>query len=113
MHAHVTDDAVPILGKCTPPTFVRETVVRTEWRRSGPHLVIEKVGHRFKGRIAIGSHVKVATHIDVANLAKNARVHDLFLRFDQMRRASPLAADLNDTLKPPRALEHGLASAHV
>ena len=85
VNAHVAHDAVPILHESPPPADVREPVVRPQRGRAGPHFVVEKFGHRDSRRIAVRPHVVIAANIDLRDLAEQAGLDDVLLRFDQMR----------------------------
>ena len=107
--AHVADDAVAVFGEGAPPTSVRQAVVRAQRRRAGPHFVIEIVRHGLDRRVAVGAHVEIAAHFDVADLAEQPGLDDLLLRVDQVRRALALGADLHHALVFARRVDHGLA----
>ncbi len=113
VHAHVAHDAVAVFRESAPPTQVRQAVVRSKRRRAGPHFVIEMGRHGFDGRIAVGAHVEVTAHIDVADFPEQAGFDDLFLGVDQVRRAFALGADLDDALVFARGIKHRFAFAHV
>ncbi len=113
VNAHVANDAVAIFHECSPPAAVRKPVVGPQWRRSAPHFVIQEFRDRLQRRVAVVSHVVIATDIDLADLAEQAGFDDVLLGVDQMRRAAALRAHLHDAVVLASRGEHRFALEHV
>ena len=73
-----------------------------------PHFVIEVLRRLAIRRILRRAHVVVAVDFDVADLAELARLDDVVAGVDEMRRAAPLRADLDDALVLARGGDHRL-----
>ena len=113
MNAHIAHDAITVFGEGAPPAFVRQAIIGTQRGRAGPHFVIEKVGHRLDGRVAVGAHVEIAAEVDVADLSEQPGLDNLLLRVDEVRRALALRADLHHAFVFARGIKHGFAFTHV
>jgi hypothetical protein len=64
-------------------------------------------------RVALPTHVIITPHLDVGDPAEFPRLDDLIHRFDQMRRAAALHADLHHPLEFRRGRQHRRTFDHI
>jgi len=76
---------------------MRQTIVRAQRRRSGPHLIIEEVGNRLYRWIGVFAHVVITTNIHMADLAQQTGIHDVLLGLNQVGCALALGPNLHHT----------------
>ena len=113
MHAHIPDDPIAVFRERSPPPPVRKPVVRPERSRSGPHFIVEEIRHWLDRWIAIGPHVEIAAHLNMADFSQQAGIDDLFFRIDQMRRALALRPDLHHAFVLAGGSQYGFALEHI
>ena len=90
-----------------------QPVVWPQRRGTGPHLVVKEIGHRLDRWIAVGPHVEVTAHLDMADLAEQASLDDLLLDVDQVWGALALSAYLHNALVLAGSGKNRFAFQHV
>ena len=111
VNAHVTDDPVAVLHE-TPakngdgPIRCRVASVPAPSTPRSPNGRAESVVGRILASCACGS----SSRLRMRDVAEQSRIDDFLFRFDQMRRAAPLRADLHDATGVARGSRAWLCS---
>ncbi len=113
VNAHIPHDSVAVLHERTPATRMRHTIETSQRCGTSPHFPVQIVGRSHIGRRVAGPHVVIAEDLHQPDLSELPGLHNSFPRFDQMRRAAALRADLHHPLMTPRGGHHRLPLHHI
>ena len=112
MHAVVACIPAGVVPQVVPPVVVDGRAVAPLGGRAVPNVPVEagrRIAIRSQGKVPLALHVEHAAQVDITELA----LFDELLRFEVIRGAAVLRADLNDPLVLPSGLDHLLAFPRV